>query len=70
MWLNKDQIKNGLYVKVENQDKNENILKFQIDIMKYDYIELDTNNFFIKYLKLNNCFNSTNILISNQSIIR
>ena len=49
MWLNKDQIKNGFYVKVENQDKNGNILKFQIDIMKYDYIELDTNKFFIKY---------------------
>ena len=49
MWLNKDQIKNDFYFKVEIQDKNENILKFQVDIMKYDYVELDTGNFHNKY---------------------
>lgn len=49
MWLNKNQIKNGFFFKVELQDKNVNILQFQINIMKYDYIELDTINFYNKY---------------------
>ena len=49
LWLNKAQIKDGFYFKVELQDKNINIAKFQINITKYDYIELDTRNFAYKY---------------------
>jgi len=49
LWLNKAQIKDGFYFKVELQDKTINIFKFQIDIIKYDYIELDTRNFTYKY---------------------
>ena len=49
LWLNKAQIKDGFYFKVELQDKNINIFKFQIDITKSDYIELDTKNFGYKY---------------------
>ena len=49
LWLNKAQIKDGFFFKVELQDKNINIFKFKIDITKSDYIELDTKNFGYKY---------------------
>ena len=49
LWLNKAQIKDGFYFKVEIQDKNIKGPKFTIDITKSDYIELDIKNFEYRY---------------------
>jgi hypothetical protein len=49
MWLNKEQIKNGFYFKVEVQNNKIDFSNFQIDIIRYNYIELNLNNPIYKY---------------------
>ena len=49
IWLNQEQIKNGFYFKVEVQDKKAKFSEYQIEIKKYYYIQLDSNNHFYQY---------------------
>ena len=49
LWLNKAQIKDGFYFKVEVQDKNTQFSIYQIDIIKYNFLELNTRHYFYKY---------------------
>lgn len=49
IWLNQDQIKNGFYFKVEVQDKKAKFAEYQIEIKRYDYIQLDSKDYFYQY---------------------